>query len=152
MQNNFALGRVLNILRWLFNGSTRITASQDLSNNRKIFDMEIERSAAKLFKVLKWRRLHISATCYLFYAWDAWPEPWASPASPHPTSRVTTHHHPPRVFPWRNLYHSGWIIRQQVKPICDVEISKLHCKKGYRFSRPHPGGHLPNSPWGRENG
>jgi hypothetical protein len=22
-----------------------------------------------------------------------------------------------------------------------------HCKKGYRFSRPQPGCHLPNSPW-----
>jgi hypothetical protein len=23
----------------------------------------------------------------------------------------------------------------------------IHCKKGYRFSRPQPGCHLPNSPW-----
>ncbi len=24
---------------------------------------------------------------------------------------------------------------------------KLHCKKGWPFSRPQPGCHLPNSPW-----
>jgi hypothetical protein len=27
------------------------------------------------------------------------------------------------------------------------ETGGVHCKKGYRFSRPQPGCHLPNSPW-----
>ncbi len=27
------------------------------------------------------------------------------------------------------------------------KVSKVHCKKGWRFSRPQPGFHWPNSPW-----
>ncbi len=28
-----------------------------------------------------------------------------------------------------------------------MDLSLIHCTKGYRFSRPQPGCHLPNSPW-----
>ncbi len=39
--------------------------------------------------------------------------------------------------------------KHQRRYLLDISIvvSQVHCKKGERVSRPHPGCHLPNSPW-----
>ncbi len=67
-------------------------------------------------------------------------------------------------FDWQHCHHHGLSISLQASPvglhrprlsvhprtrgqIQESNGHQIHCKKGWRFSRPQPGCHLPNSPW-----